>query len=520
MTNINLAAHFIVSKRKSDALCFVGPDISLSYRQLDCAVRCQAHWLEQQGVRADQRIAIGLDDGAELAVLFFAALALGALPLLINPRLDAPAMRHIFDDSDPVIVFGQHEQKTVLTEVIASAAHPTHLRLIKAGMHRDWITPTAEGSAWNGFLMRPLTAPAFIQYTSGTTGQAKGVLHSAASIISSCAGFAAGQLRINSSDLLYSVPKAFFGYGMGNSLFFPLYLGACALLDPAWPTAELVAANLKRYRPNVLFAVPTMYRLLLEEGLQPSNCSLRLAFSAGAPLAECISAMWQQRFGFDLHDGIGATELCHVFATTYPDRLRRGSVGRMLDGWQARIVDEQGALAADDEPGVLLVKAPSMALCYWRRPQDDALKFVDGWYRTGDLFTTDSDGFLYFHGREDERFKVFGRWVMPSEVESLLSQHAGVLGECYLVPGRDATGEDRPVLYIRANDDFEQQARFALATLKTHLESFKYPAKVLPLETLPMTANGKLNRRALASQASNALQAVMPTQHEESDLLC
>ncbi|POZ63324.1 CoA ligase [Chromobacterium alticapitis] len=502
---VNLAERLIARRRDSDRPSFQGPGFQLSYRQLDRAVRRQAAWMERAGAKAGDRVLIALDDGPELAVTFFAALAVGALPVAVNPRLDAAAIAHLLADARPALCFAHTAQAALWP------AAPG-LQLLDADAHLDWLAEAHADDGWNRFAAQPAEAPVLIQYTSGSTGQPKGVVHSARSVLAACEHFAAGRLGLGENDVLYSVPKSFFGYGMGNSLFFPLYLGASAVLDSQWPSVDRVRAMLRQYRPTALFAVPTLYRMLLDQGLETGELSVRLAFSAGAPLPPATAARWKQRHGFDLHDGIGATEMCHIFATSYPDALQPGKVGRMLPGWQARIVDADGQPVADGECGVLLVKSPSMALGYWQRPDDQAERFVDGWYRTGDLFSQDADGLLAFHGREDDRFKVYGRWVVPVEIENLLGNLLPELSECYLVAGRDLDGEDRPVLFVRGHAAEEDLVRLVRAALEAHLESYKRPARIAVPADIPVNRNGKPDRRALSRLAGLLLRSQSETQ--------
>lgn len=495
---INLAARLIASRHDNDRVSFQGPGFQLSYRQLDRAVRRQAAGLCRKGAGVDDRILIALDDGPELAVTFFAALAMGALPVVLNPKLDAAAIAHLLADTRPTLCF-IHSARAGLW------AGAPGLHTLDAGTYVDWLTAPDLDDDWRAFIEKPAQAPALIQYTSGSTGQPKGVIHSAHSVLACCEHFAAGQLGLNEYDVLYSVPKTFFGYGMGNSLFFPLYVGASAVLDGTWPSADRVRMMLRQFRPTVLFAVPTLYGMLLEEAIKPQELSLRLAFSAGAPLPPNIAMRWQQRFGLSLHDGIGSTELCHVFATSYPDARLPGKVGRMLPGWHARIVDAAGQNVVPGECGVLLVKAPSMAIGYWERPEDQAARFQDGWYRTGDLFTQDPQGLLTFHGREDDRFKVYGRWVVPVEIENLLISLLPELRDCYLVAGC-TQDECRPVLFVRALGSPEDLIQRVGDILQTHLESYKRPIRITVPSEIPLNRNGKPDRRALAHLADLLLR--------------
>lgn len=515
MSALNLTSELVFAKRALDKACYVGPGYALDYREFDRAVRRQAAQMVRERVQPGDRVVIGLDDSPNLAVIFFASLAIGALPAVVNSRLDADSLRQILLDAEPIALYGEPAQATAVRQALHGMSAAPKVFLPEFDWFRALLAARDGDDDWNEVVALAEDAPALIQYTSGTTGRPKGVMHSARGVMECCAAFT-GQLRLSSEDVLYSVPKIFFGYGMGNSLFFPLYLGATAVLDPAWPTAALVHANLRQFAPTVLFAVPTMYRMLLEAEVQPRDCRLRLAFSAGAPLPDITASRWRARFGFDLHDGIGSTELCHVFATSFPDSLRAGSLGRVLPDCQARIVGEHGNDTEPGEVGVLLIRAPFMAVGYWRRAHSEASGFVDGWYRTGDLFSRDAEDYLYFHGREDDRFKVYGRWVVPIEIEVLIGKHAPALAACFVVPGRDGGGEDRPVLCVHGRPDPLEVER-VMALLRQHLESHSVPVKVLALEELPLTPNGKPNRRAIAQLADHALRR---EQRVEDSVLC
>lgn len=510
---INLAQVFLADKRDPAKPSFVGPAGTISYGRLNTEVRRLACALDAQELSDGCRVAISLDDSIELAVIFLACLATGAVPLVINPNLDARTLSHVLRDSGASAIFTKSANRDVTTKTVSSLPHSLRVIFADAGDFAagtpGWVPEGADPN-WDAFRTLRPDDLVLLQYTSGTTGRPKGVMHSTRSVLASCIEFAENRLGLTADDTFYSVPKTFFGYGMGNSLFFPLYLGATAVLDPRWPTPATVADTLVRYSPTAFFGVPTLYRKLLEnEKLRPEDCALRLAFSAGAPLPEQLREAWRARFGLDLHDGIGATELCHVFATTYPDAIRPGSLGRMLPGFGHRIVDDRGISVARGEVGVLMVEASCSAIGYWNNADGTRAKFTNGWFRTGDLFSEDGDGFLYFHGREDDRFKVFGRWVAPLEIETLLKDRFPEIADAFVVPGQDALGEIRPVLFLMsAEADFDALAERASTAIADNFESCKKPAVCLPLNEVPCNANGKVDRRALVARANAAMTPV------------
>ncbi|MFP1734438.1 3-deoxy-7-phosphoheptulonate synthase [Lonsdalea quercina] len=503
---INLAECLATARPENDNLCYIGPGFSLSYRELNIAVRRRASHHERQGVKADERVLIALNDGPELVIEFYAVLALGALPVVINPRFDKASLLQIINDFMPILAIRQPAQQGVWPESIA-------VSMVDFGDYRQWVQGQEEDATWNGFIRKPWSAPALIQCTSGSTGSSKGVVHSAQSMLAICQHFATEQLGIHTSDILYSPSKAFFGYGMGNSLFFPLFTGACSVLDADWPDAQHVVTLLRQFQPSVMFAVPNLYRALLDYGLRPEDTSLRLAFSAGAALPAPLAARWRQLFGSELYDGIGCTELGHIFATNYPAGAEcPGSVGRMLPCAEARIVDDQGNVVAIGERGILMVKSPTRASGYWDRPEEQQANFQGEWYCTGDLFSQDALGNLIFHGRKDDRFKVNGRWVVPIEIENLVMRLFPELGSAYLVPVYDQNEEVRPALILGNSRIHDTQIAEIRTALEQKLERFKWPVRVVCLAEIPINKNNKPDRRTMAKLAVE--------QHAEEETVC
>ncbi|TDX61783.1 benzoate-CoA ligase [Methylosinus sp. sav-2] len=508
---INLAARLVAEKHECRKPCFVGPQGELSYAELDREMRRAASALTLLGARAGDRIFIALDDGFELATIFYAGLAIGAIPVVFNPKLDARSSVEVLNDCAPVLAFCKPAYLDTLEAACWSTGGRTRALVAAPGErgHIDWRPAEADPN-WRDFVYRDVEQTALIQYTSGTTtGRPKGVAHSSRGALAACEQLAARRLGLTSEDVIYSVSKTFFGYGMGNSLFFPLYVGATAVLDPRWPTRETVMENLTRHCVTALFAVPTVFRMLL--AADRPHCALRLALSAGAPLSARIRSAWRAHFGLPVHDSIGATELFHIFATTYPDSAAMDGLGGMVGDWRSVIVDADERVVAPGEIGVLLVQSSARALGYWSRSAETVQRFDDprfgiGWFRTGDLFSQDASGRLHFHGREDDRFKVYGRWIIPGDIEAFVARHLPDLDEVVLAPGRGGDGELRPVLFLRAEgSSLDAAAERVASLLRANYDSYQCPALYLSFGGAPpLSSNGKLDRRALSERANAA----------------
>ncbi len=502
---VNLARYLLDAHPDADRVAYFYGEKQISRGELRRMVAALASRLRTV-LAPGERAVIALNDSPLQIAAFLACIAVGAVPAVANPRLSMDQFRELVDTCDARLLVVENARAA---EVAHCLEGDEKLRLAVPlsgpGMASldAWI---ASGNPeWRDYVTSEGDQPCYLQFTSGSTGNAKAVVHTFDNTIATCRIFAAEHLSIGPGDVIYAVPKIFFGYGMGNSLFFPLYTGAAAVLDSSWPTPEGVRRNLERFRPTVFFAVPSIYRALRSDAELIAG-RVRLAVSAGSPLPAAEFRYWQER-GVEICDGIGATELCHIFLSSRPGQARPGCTGKPLLGIECRLVDEHGKVVTGaDDTGVLLVKGPIMAKGYWAREEVTAERFFDGWYRTGDLFSVDADGFYSYHGREDDLFKVNGRWVTPQAVEKAVYEAFPGVAEAALVPSTGEHDALPPTLFVTAADPVAEGVRIQIENwLEQRFPSHVRPRKVISIERMPHNHNGKLMRSVLIQRAQQSL---------------
>ncbi len=480
-----------------------------------------AQLLCKLGAKPGDRVALLLHDSPEFIELFIAAVSLGAIAVPINTALRLEDQHSILRNSGACFGFVERDLcSALLTGAEEKLRDLENVVLVERPECRNEPIESTRIYSLGALLQEveefdhaSFPAPgndqaAFILYTSGSTGEPKGAVHRQADIFYTNRTFCSEVLQLTTRDRLFSSSRLPFAYGLGNSLSFPLLNGATTILCTEKPAPQVIARILAEERPTIFFAVPVVYNLLLEyhRREQPLDCaSLRLCISAGEALPAHLGEEWEKTFGVKVLDGIGSTEMQHMFMSNREDRLRYGSSGVVVTGYEARLVDENGAPAPVGTEGHLWIKGESAALGYWEKPEETARTFVNGWVRTGDLYRQDSDSFWYHMGRSDDCFKSSGQWVSPVEVEGVLLRHADV-ARVAVVEDFDSDHLPCPCAFVVKQEvaaDTKELEHKLRELAGVSLPRFKQPRKYVFVADLPYTATGKVQRFKLRQALRN-----------------
>ena len=515
---MNLFNAIFRNDSSSPAIRFDGRTIT--YDELRAETLTMAQVLSSLGAAPGDRVALLLHDSPEFVEAFIATCALSAIAVPINMALRVEEQCSILHNSGASLALIEAEtcrallthapeklqslQKAVVVERTPGKRCHERLGSVPLLSLELWRDEAAENPVPE-FPDPGPNDPSFILYTSGSTGEPKGAVHSQAHIFYTNETYCREVLRITTNDRLFSSSRLPFAYGLGNSFSFPLLNGATTILSRQKPSPDIIARIFTVHRPTIFFGVPVIYNLLLEHhraGRKLDCSSLRLCISAGEALPAHLGEEWEKEFGVQLLDGIGSTEMLHMFMSNHENEVRYGSSGRLLSGYDARLIDEHGEPTPANTEGHLWIKGESAAMYYWEKPEATATTFVDGWVRTGDLYRCDSDGYWFHMGRGDDCFKSSGRWVSPVQVEGALLRHVGV-ARAAVVEDFDSNQLPCACAFVVKQEVKSDSAQLEHELRKLAAESlprFKQPRRYIFVTELPYTATGKIQRFKLRQQ--------------------
>ncbi len=492
---------------RGDRIAVVDDRASYSYADLARRADAVGRALRAAGVEPEQRVMLCLLDTVDFHATFLGAIKAGAVPVPVNTLLTPEDYAYLLEDSRARLLVVSDALFPKLEPVLAQSRFLKAVFVASSPLGGpDGGRPRLDAAieAHRGPLEPAPTCAddvAFWLYSSGSTGRPKGALHLHSHLVWTAALYAQPILGIRESDVVFSAAKLFFAYGLGNSLTFPLSVGATAVLAAARPTPASVLRILKERRPTIFCGVPTLFASILATpaGEAPEAPALRASSSAGEALPRHIGEGWRARFGSDILDGIGSTELLHIFISNRPGDVRYGTSGKPVPGYDVKLVDESGEPVPDGVEGSLWVRGPSACAAYWNNRERSLATFHGPWTRTGDTYVRDADGYFTYAGRTDDMLKVGGIWVSPFEVESAVASHPSVL-EAAVVGQPDGEGLVKPKAFVvlkepdRASEALAAELK---AFVKERLAPFKYPRWIEFVRELPKTATGKVQRYRL-----------------------
>ena len=505
------AAHDLLQRNASrpgkTAFIDAATGAKLTYGELADQAHRFANALRGHGFVPENRILVAMLDTLEWPVVFLGCILAGVVPVAANTLLTArdfdfmlrdsralglvvseplwPAFKDIIGDIDSL-------ETVIVAGAQGDAARTTVAELLREAAPTPTVAPTCSDDA------------CFWLYSSGSTGTPKGTVHLHSHLVQTAELYGRGVLGITENDVVYSAAKLFFAYGLGNALTFPMSVGATTVLLPSRPTPADVFAILKKHQPTIFYGVPTLYSLLLNDAGRPkkNELNLRVCTSAGEALPAEIGRKWTADYGCEILDGIGSTEMLHIFLSNRPGQVRYGTTGKAVPGYRLRIVGDDGRECGEDEIGELQIAGPSSALMYWNDRARTKATFCGEWTRSGDKYTRDGDGYYTYGGRSDDMLKVGGIYVSPFEVEGSLMTHPAVL-EAAVIGVADTDDLVKPKAYVVLKPGQQASAADLQQHVKNQLAPYKYPRWIDFVPDLPKTATGKIQRFKLRSLAKS-----------------
>jgi benzoate-CoA ligase len=513
----NMADYFLyhnVDEGRENKTCLFFEDEKWNYGQAVALSNKAGNALRELGVESEQRVLFVLPDCPEFVWTWFGSARIGAVITMVNPQLPPADYQYYLDYTRArVVVVHQSALNNVLEGARANRYLKAALVVGATALELESANKSNPNVSWLSFDQITSAASteclaagthrddiAIWLFTSGSTGHPKGAVHLQHDLPFNTEVFAKATMGVNANDLTVSVPKLFFGYATGTNLLFPFAVGGATALFAERSTPEKLFEVIKRYKPTILTTVPTMINAMLNvAGARREDLSsLRFCYSAGEALPIELYERWMANFGVDICDGIGSAEMFHIYITNRPADIKPGSLGRIVDGYEARIVDGVGNQVATGEMGTLRIKGDSAALCYWNAHEKSKETFAGDWCTTGDQFHVDEDEYYWYHGRTDDMLKVAGVFVAPAEIENCLLQHEAIL-ECAVV-GQEADGLTKPKAFVVLREGFDSSDQLVdeiKQFVKDKIARYKYPRWVKFVSDLPKNDRGKIDRKRL-----------------------
>jgi benzoate-CoA ligase len=497
---------------RPDKTAVIDPDGAYSYAEVAQRVEWAGAALLSVGLKPHDRIVVCLLDGIDFVAVFLGAIRVGVVPIALNTLLSADDYAYILGDSG------------ARGAVVAAPLLPQFAEAIRLGGWSGELIVSGQAAPDPGRSLAALMAQdgpapihwadpqdiAFWLYSSGSTGRPKGTPHRHASPVKVAELFGRDTFGLREDDVVYSAAKLFFAYGIGNSLFFPMTAGATTVLFPGRVTPEVIARLIAEHAVTVFCGVPTLFgAILASEHIPAPATGLRLCMSAGEALPEEIGRAWTEHTGTEIVDGIGSTEMLHIYVSNRPGDVRYGTTGQAVPGYDVKLLDEHRDPVGPGGIGELYVRGPTMTPFYWNSPDKSAATFIDGWMKTGDKFRLHEDGRLSYCGRSDDMLKVSGIWVSPSEVENALLAHEAVL-ESAVIGVTDEAGLVKTKAFVVVKPGVRADETLAQALkdfIKGRLAVYKYPRAIAFVDRLPRTATGKIRRHVLREREATVRSA-------------
>lgn len=492
-----------IDKGFADKIAIYYREQEISYSQLLIQINKAGNGLKSLGVEIENRVMLLLPDCPQFFYAFLGAIKIGAVAIPVNTLSRSSDYLYVLNDCRAKVLIISEELVSLVEPVRDQLKYLKHIVVV--GKAKDGQIDYDSLIAGQSGELNPAETcaddMAFWIYSSGTTGTPKGIVHLQHDMIYAADTFPKEILSLTPEDIIYSTSKLFFAYGLGNALYFPLRTGAATVLCPDRPDPNTMMEVIKRYRPTLFFSVPTSYNVLLQAVDNNTDAfkGLRLCVSSGEPLPEILFTRWKERFGSEIIDGLGCSELCNTFIANRPGAVVPGSAGKILTGYEARIVDENGNILPCGEIGTLQVKGESVAAGYWNQHEKTKDCFLGHWFTTGDRFYQDEAENLWYVGRADDMIKAGGIWVSPIEVEGTIMKHESVL-ECGVIGKKDDNNLVKPKAFIVLKDNYQPSQSLEKEIkdfVKEKIAHYKYPRWIQFVSDLPKTATGKIQRYKL-----------------------